>query len=248
MDPLANPVWHALDGPQDKVAERTGLASRYRPDVAPFAALPDDVEPSAWDALAELVGAGGVALLFRAAVDAPSGWEELFEGEGIQMLAPADDADREGGPFHQLTPADVPAMLDLVARTQPGPFARRTIELGTYLGVREGGALVAMAGERMHLDGHTEISAVCTDPAHRCRGLARALVLTLACRIRARGERPFLHVAADNVKAIRLYEALGFEATRSLTFIALRAPGLGSDGRAPPGSRRASASAERPRW
>lgn len=227
MDPLANPVWHALDGPQDKVAERTGLASRYRPDVAPFAALPDDVEPPAWDALAELVGSGGVAVLFRAAVDAPSGWEELFEGRGIQMLAPAaGDSDREGGAFEQLAPTDVPAMLDLVARTQPGPFANRTIELGTYLGVREAGALVAMAGERMHLDGHTEISAVCTDPAHRRRGLARDLVLTLARRIRARGERPFLHVAADNLDAIRLYEALGFEATRSLTFTALRAPGL----------------------
>src|SRR4029077_5363570 len=116
----------------------------------------------------------------------------------------------DGRAFDQLTPADVPAMLDLVARTQPGPFARRTIELGTYLGVREGGALVAMAGERMHLDGHSEISAVCTDPSQRRRGLARDLVLTLARRIRARGERPFLHVAADNVNAIRLYEALGF--------------------------------------
>lgn len=226
MDPLANPIWHALDGPQDKVAERTGRASRYRPDIAPFSALPDEVERPAWDALAELVGSGGVALLFRADVDAPAGWEELFEGRGIQMLAPtADDADTEGSAFDELTPADVPAMLDLVARTQPGPFARRTIELGTYLGVREGGALVAMAGERMRLDGHTEISAVCTDPAHRRRGLARDLVLALARRIRARGERPFLHVAADNINAIRLYEALGFEATRSLTFIALRAPG-----------------------
>jgi len=226
VDPLANPIWHALDGPQDKVAERTGLASRYRPDIAPFAALPDDVEPPAWDALAELVGSAGVALLFRAAVDAPSGWEVLFEGRGIQMLAPAaDGADADCGAFDQLTPTDVPAMLDLVARTQPGPFARRTIELGTYLGVREAGALVAMAGERMHLDGHTEISAVCTDPSHRRRGLARDLVLTLARRIRARGERPFLHVAADNVNAIHLYEALGFEATRSLRFIALRAPG-----------------------
>ena len=231
MDPLANPLWHALEGPQHNVAERTGLAARYRPDVAPFAALPDVAEPAAWNALAELVGPRGVALLFRAAVDVPGGWEELFQGRGIQMLAPAaDDPEPDPRPFDELTTADVPAMLDLVARTQPGPFAPRTIELGTYLGAWDGDALVAMGGERMRLAGHTEISAVCTDPAYRRHGLARDLVRTLARRIRARGERPLLHVAADNTSAIRLYETLGFEVTRSLTVVGLRAPSRPSGG------------------
>jgi len=225
VDPLANPIWHALDGPQHKVAERSGLAARYRPDIAPFAALPDVAEPAAWDALADLVGAGGVALLFRPDVGAPAGWKELFQGRGIQMVGPAaDDGKTATGEFDQLTSADVPAMLDLVARTQPGPFERRTIELGTYLGVRDGDTLVAMAGERMRLVGHTEISAVCTDPRYRRRGLAGDLVRTMARAIRARGERPFLHCAADNTNAIRLYEELGFEVTRSLPVIGLRAP------------------------
>ncbi len=236
MDRLANPIWHALDGPQHKVAERTGDAVRYRTDIAPFGALPDVPGPAAWSALAELVGPGGVALLFRADVAPPSGWEELFGGRGIQMLAPADDdAGADPPDFERLTERDVPAMLDLVARTQPGPFGPRTIDLGTYLGVRDGDALVAMAGERMHLDGHTEISAVCTDPSHRRRGLARDLVRSLARRIRSRGERPMLHVAADNTNAIRLYESLGFEVSRSLMVVGLRAPGprSSSAGRAP---------------
>jgi ribosomal protein S18 acetylase RimI-like enzyme len=225
MDPLANPVWHALEGPQHTVAERTGLAARYRPDIAPFAALPDVAESASWDALADLVGRRGVALLFRPDVDAPTGWKELFSGRGIQMVAPATGDGQSALPtFERLTPADVPAMLDLVARTQPGPFAARTIELGTYLGARDGDQLVAMAGERMRVPGHTEISAVCTDPAYQRRGLARDLVRTLARDIRARGERPFLHAAADNTNAIRLYETLGFELTRSLTVVGLRAP------------------------
>jgi ribosomal protein S18 acetylase RimI-like enzyme len=226
VDRLANPIWHALDGPQHNVAERSGLAARYRPDIAPFAALPDVAEAAAWGALADLVGVGGVALLFRPDVDAPTGWEELFKGRGIQMVGPAaDEGETATGGFDQLTSADVPEMLDLVARTQPGPFGRRTIELGTYLGLRDGDALVAMAGERMHLGGYTEISAVCTDPRYRRQGLGGDLVRTMARDIRARGERPFLHCAADNTTAIRLYESLGFEATRSLTFIGLRAPG-----------------------
>jgi ribosomal protein S18 acetylase RimI-like enzyme len=225
VDPLANPLWHALTGRQSAAAERVGLAVRYEPAVAPFAALPDAPTREAWDDLAALVGGRGVALLFGPAMSAPPGWTELFSGSGVQMVAREDDDDGtpEAG-LTSLTPTHVPAMLDLVERTRPGPFAARTIELGTYLGVFEGNALVAMAGERMRLPEHTEISAVCTDAAVRGRGLATSLVRSLARRIRHRDERPLLHVAADNVGAIRLYEALGFQTVRTLRFVGLRAP------------------------
>ncbi|MFD9074916.1 GNAT family N-acetyltransferase, partial [Streptomyces lasiicapitis] len=104
-------------------------------------------------------------------------------------------------------------------------FRERTIELGTYLGIRHEGALVAMAGERLHPPGWTEISAVCTDPAHRGRGLASRLVLAVAYGIRERGETPFLHTAARNTGAIRLYESLGFRLRRHIPFRAARVPG-----------------------
>ena len=45
--------------------------------------------------------------------------------------------------------ADAAEMLDLVARTDPGPFRKRAVELGRYLGIRRDGQLVAMAGERL---------------------------------------------------------------------------------------------------
>ncbi|PPK60595.1 FR47-like protein [Actinokineospora auranticolor] len=100
----------------------------------------------------------------------------------------------------------------------------RTIELGTYLGIRRAGVLVAMAGERLRPPGWTEISAVCTDPAARGQGLATRLVLAVAAGIRARGETPFLHTGARNTNAIRLYEALGFRLRREMPFLLLTVP------------------------
>jgi predicted GNAT family acetyltransferase len=118
----------------------------------------------------------------------------------------------------------VPETLALVERTRPGPLLPWTIELGTYLGIRRDGALVAMAGERLRPVGWTEISAVCTDPSYRGQGLATTLVLALVAGIRARGEHAFMHAAATNTVAIRLYESLGFEIRTRPTFMAVRVP------------------------
>jgi predicted GNAT family acetyltransferase len=137
-----------------------------------------------------------------------------------------DDApDGADDGLRPLSGADVDVMLDLVERTRPGPFARRTIELGEYLGVFVDRQLAAMAGERMRIVGLVEISAVCTDPAFRRRGYAATLVRALMRRIRRRGDRPFLHVASGNEDAIRLYVSLGFEQTRTLELCGVRAPG-----------------------
>ena len=113
--------------------------------------------------------------------------------------------------------ADVPEMIDLVVRTEPGPFLPRTVELGDYLGIRRGGALVAMAGERMRPQGWTEISAVCTDPDYRGQGLASRLMGALIAAIQLRSERVFLHVLATNTGAIGLYEELGFRVRETAT-------------------------------
>jgi predicted GNAT family acetyltransferase len=105
-------------------------------------------------------------------------------------------------------------MLALVKQTQPGPFSERTIEMGRYLGHRADGRLVAMAGERMRCPGFAEVSAVCTDPGYRGRGLGGALTLAVAQHIRGRGDEAFLHVAEENVTAQRLYLELGFTVRR----------------------------------
>jgi ribosomal protein S18 acetylase RimI-like enzyme len=221
---LDNPAWHALGGPHRPFAQTHGAARRYHPDVSVFHALPDLPDAQAWADLAALVGPGAELALSGPHLAPPGGWTVIASGEGVQMLAEHLDAapDEEAV---GLTAADVPAMLDLVERTQPGPFRPRTIELGTYLGIRREGRLVAMAGERLHPPGWTEISAVCTDPDFRGQGLAGRLVRAVAHGIADRGERALLHAAATNTHAIRLYEQLGFVLRRRTTFVALRSPG-----------------------
>ncbi|MGA5300133.1 GNAT family N-acetyltransferase [Nucisporomicrobium flavum] len=115
-------------------------------------------------------------------------------------------------------------MLALTELTRPGPFWPRTIELGTYYGVRENDTLIAMAGERLQPPGWTEISTVCTAPGARGRGLAAQVVQAAVDHVIARGERPFLHVAAGNSGAIRLYERLGFVIRRQVRFHGYRVP------------------------
>ncbi|MFF0200375.1 GNAT family N-acetyltransferase [Streptomyces sp. NPDC005017] len=220
---LDNPALASLSGPHARFAERRGRVLRYPLDVSPWLALPDAPDARDWADLAALAGPGAEVPLpaFRGRV--PAGWEITFEMDGVQLvddgLAAAPDPEAV-----VLGPADVPEMLALVERTRPGPFLPRTIDMGTYLGIRRGGVLVAMAGERLHPPGWTEISAVCTDPAVRGEGLASRLILAVAHGIRERGETPFLHASAGNTDAVRLYEALGFRLRTRTSFLAARAP------------------------
>lgn len=225
MHILDNPAWAALNGPHRHFAERVGAAARYQPDVAPFITVAPGAGADVWADVAALAGAGEVVTVTGAAPPQPEHWEVIAEVGGVQLLDVALEA-RPDPEAVELTAADVPEILDLVERTQPGPFRRRTIELGTYLGIRRDGKLIALAGERLHPPGWTEISAVCTDPAHRGQGLATRLVRAVAHGIRARGEHPFLHAAATNTTAIRLYESIGFELRLRTTFRALRVPSL----------------------
>ena len=136
-------------------------------------------------------------------------WRVVSSFEVVQMTAGGELGERAAESV-ALGDDDVPEMLELTRLTNPGPFLPRTIEMGDYIGVRDGDRLVAMAGERFRVPGWTEISAVCTAPSHRGQGLATKLLRAVAAGIEARGERVFLHVVATNTGAIRLYEALGF--------------------------------------
>lgn len=228
---LDNPVWHALGGPQRHVAQAHGSARRYSPELTPFGALDDVDDPTSWADLARLVSPGGVTILARRTITVPTGWATIWSGEGLQMTLSGRPRPLPSGglsgrlPLVDLSADDIGEMVALVARTQPGPFLERTIELGHYVGIRDAGRLVAMAGERMRGPGFTEISAVCTDETARGHGLARHLVAHLVRAIQQRGETAVLHVVATNATAIAGYEAVGFRTRRRLQFSELRAPG-----------------------
>ena len=214
-------MWAALSGPQACFAEASGDAARYLSDISPFCALADAGNPAAWRDLATLTGH---ALLTGPAITPGPGWELAVSVSGLQMVGHGMTG-VEDPEAVLLTETDVPEILDLVERSKPGPFRKRTIELGRYLGIRHHGLLVAMAGERFRLPGWTEVSAVCTDPDFRGRGLGARLTLAVAAGILERGELPFLHAATDNDSAIRLYERLGFEPSRDVIFASYRYTG-----------------------
>ncbi|KMO98657.1 GNAT family N-acetyltransferase [Streptomyces roseus] len=221
---LDNPVWAALTGPSSALAETgpRGLAARYAAEISPFAALADPQDPASWADLAALAGPG-TTVWITGLPTPPPGWTTEHAIPGVQLDGGAVRAEAAAEAV-LLGPAEVPEMLELVALTKPGPFARRTVELGTYLGIRHEGRLVAMAGERMRPPGWSEISAVCTHPDHRGRGLASRLIRAVAAGIRERGDRPFLHAAADNTGAIALYESMGFTLRRRPVFMGVRTP------------------------
>lgn len=223
---LDDPVGESLRGHHSHLARRYGRALTYASPVATFVAVPVNSGPHEWAELAALLGPDGFADMFSAPLTPPSDWQPVFTMEGVQMVGHLSKIDaRETSPgVVELTDTDVPDMLELVERTRPGPFWAETIRMGTYLGIREAGTLVAMAGERLHPPGWTEISAVCTAPEWRGRGFASALVRQSAARIIARGERPFIHVVRDHTGAIDLYRQLGFTIRRNITFRGFRVP------------------------
>lgn len=209
---LDRPVWASLTTFHAPIAIGDEHARRYPEDVNLFASARADDDPAALERLGELLTPGRTALVLQVPpVCVPPGCIVLRPGRGVQMLATRtltvdhrDDVQPLGSP-------DAAEMVVLAQLTRPGPFLRRTHTTGQFVGVRIGGRLAAMAGERMRFPGHTEISGVCVHPDFRGRGLARRLSAVVGARIQARGDIPFLHAWADNHAAIALYESLGFQ-------------------------------------
>lgn len=208
---LDNPFWASLAGRHAHLARGGALARRYPPDISPLSGL-SAAGPENVAALETLVEVGDdMALTGRFVPELPRNWETLFQSRLTQMIRTARTFLPEGhGEVTVLGGADVADMLDLVALTKPGPFRTRTIELGTYIGIRDGTRLLAMAGERMWIGDFREVSAVCTHPDAAGRGYARALIARVVNGILRAGLAPFLHVESNNRKAIDLYLALGF--------------------------------------
>lgn len=219
--PLDNPILSALESAHARFAEGAGTARRFKPEISPLAGLRGD-RAAGLQALAGLARPGERCSLFldEATKSAP-GWKVLLNLPLLQMIHTRGSFPASNLVAVELGPKDAEEMLALATLTKPGPFVLRTCELGRFVGIRDGGKLVAMAGERLRMPGLTEISAVCTHPDHLGRGYAAGLMSIVGVRIVERGEMPFLHVLPENIRAIALYERLGFEKRRSFAYVGL---------------------------
>lgn len=214
-DIFANPVWHALHTRHRQFAVSAGDACRYPADVAPFVAV---AEPSlaALRSLHSLLVPGEQVWIADAKYPQ---WPELVwetSLECLQMVL-ADEVTPPGPNslgILSLSCADASDMVTLTDLAFPGFFRARTCEMGRYYGVRAGGELVSMSGERMMLDGYPEVSGVCTHPAHRGHGYAASLMWQVIRDQRREGQTPWLHVSAGNTHAIELYLRMGFVEAR----------------------------------
>jgi len=211
---LDNIVWNTLVGPHARFAAGSGGARRYARGFSPIVGFgtPDDPD---FDGLRGHCSADEHFYCDAWSGTPPPGWRIDAETTMFKMIwesptVPADEAPEAVA----LGLEHAEAAVALAALTRPGPFGPRTIELGEYFGVFDGGRLVAMAGERMHAGTLREISGVCTHPDFQGRALARRLMSRLMHRQRRRGETPFLHVMRDNAGARALYARMGFRDVR----------------------------------
>src|SRR5260370_27362465 len=203
--PLDHPIWNALTTRQQALAEGGALARRYPPAVGPFAAM-TDMSSQSFAALGALMSRSELAVLFTPdPVIPPAEFKILLAETGEQMIGTPADSPIRGVETVTLGADDVPAMIALTELTKPGPFSSRTHELGTFLGIRIDGELVAMAGERMKPANYTEITAVCVHPSHRGRGYGQILLGAVARQIFVRAGVPLLQVCSDNYRPLPLY-------------------------------------------
>ena len=218
-DGLYNPVYNALLSGDARLSIGEGIVKYFDEQVSPFVGFPQDYDKG-FDDLYNLLPAGRKILYaIPEKIKEPEGWQVVAEMEGLQFVfAEGSNPVEPSIKPVSLNVKNAEEMVQLATLTKPGPFGLRTIEFGHYHGIFENNQLVAMTGQRLHVDNYTEISAVCTHPNYLGKGYAAALMLYQLSFIRNQGQQAFLHVRKDNSRAIALYERLGFKVKRGMNF------------------------------
>lgn len=220
---LNNPVFHALSGRDSHLGNGKEKVKYFDEEVSPFASFEDGYHRGFDDLYDILPPKRGILYASPQRIEKPPKWKQLMNIAGVQMLhinkVPFENFKADIVP---LNTEHVEQMVALAKLTVPGPFGPRTIEFGYYYGIFDGENLVAMTGQRMHVDEFSEVSAVCTHPDYLGRGYATALTRHQVNLIYDQGCQPFLHVRGDNIRAIKVYERLGFAIRSEMNFYLFR--------------------------
>jgi GNAT superfamily N-acetyltransferase len=216
---LANPAWEALSSQQSYLNQGDDTLKYFPGDICPFVGVKDWNDVDFSRLISSLPANRTFSVPFYKEIHFPDAFEVLFAIPLYQMICnhfhPVEKSTQHIVP---LTEEHIPQMLTLTEQTKPGPFYQRTIEFGNYHGIFDGDKLVSMAGQRMQTHTHTEVSAICTDPAYSGRSYAKMLTSHICSLIIDAGKIPFLHVRQDNTSAIGLYKKLGFEISTEIFF------------------------------
>jgi len=224
---LENPVWSSLAGDHAAFSVGGDILKAYPPAIVPVGAVAEPIELQEDDVDAVMRGRASLAFAGTLPRGIRSQRYRLEPHDPIvQMVADElrEAPKRTAAEIVTLERSHVAAMLELSARVYPAYFRERTIEIGRYAGIFEGGSLVAMAGLRLAPRGYRELSGVITDPDYAGRGYAGMLVAHLAYAVAEEGRVPMLHHDADNQRAHALYEAMGFVTTRMIPMCTLTGP------------------------
>lgn len=217
IDKLDHPVWNSLAETHQQHCLNLGGFRFFDPAYCPFGTfLNKEINLKGLEEYAEL------AKKFFLVGKKPDIHPESIKFVGelvcdqmiLQQLAPIEIKDE----MVLLNESHQEELTKLVTLVMSGYYRNNTSLLGRYFGIFKDKRLVAVTGERMSINGATEVSAVVTHPNHLGNGYAKQLVAHVANVIFNEGKLPFLHVAATNTAAIKLYEKLGFSFRRKVSF------------------------------